>query len=233
MMIRTQNLGENKNQNHADEKSGLLSSTAHTSITDNTDSETSGQASQADGQTSTELDETGVQGVLLLLQVVGNKDGNNETVDTNDTGHNDGNNVCEEEHVSDKRKLRARQEWARLTLDDQVRAQDTHGSDTNTRLGGTVRGTQAGEDDSGGAAHGTEEGLKSMLVGVRDVDVRWMARREWMAGEDKVEAAMPHALVTHGQSTASTQVYVVFDERRVTNRVDGAIKKVVLAMVKF
>lgn len=46
-----------------------------------------------------------------------------------------------------------------LTLDDQVRTQDTHGSDTNTGLGRAVRGTQAGEHDGGRAAHGAEEGL--------------------------------------------------------------------------
>jgi hypothetical protein len=47
----------------------------------------------------------------------------------------------------------------RLTLDDQVRAEDTHGRDTNTSLGGTVGSTKAGEDNGGGAAHGTKEGL--------------------------------------------------------------------------
>ena len=50
-------------------------------------------------------------------------------------------------------------EDARRTLDDQVRAEDTHGRDTNTSLGGTVGSTKAGEDNGGGAAHGTEEGL--------------------------------------------------------------------------
>jgi hypothetical protein len=47
----------------------------------------------------------------------------------------------------------------RLTLDDQVRAEDTHGRDTNTSLGGTVGSTKASEDNGGGAAHGTKEGL--------------------------------------------------------------------------
>lgn len=45
------------------------------------------------------------------------------------------------------------------TLHDEVRAEDTHGGDTDPRLGGTVGGTQAGEDDGAGAAHGTKEGL--------------------------------------------------------------------------
>lgn len=38
-------------------------------------------------------------------------------------------------------------EDARRTLDDQVRAEDTHGADTDTSLGSTVGGTEAGEDD--------------------------------------------------------------------------------------
>lgn len=46
-----------------------------------------------------------------------------------------------------------------LTLDDQIRAEDTHSGDTNTRLGGTVGGTQASEDDGTGATHGAKEGL--------------------------------------------------------------------------
>ena len=38
-------------------------------------------------------------------------------------------------------------EDARRTLDDQVRAEDTHGADTDTSLGSTVGGTEAGKDD--------------------------------------------------------------------------------------
>lgn len=48
---------------------------------------------------------------------------------------------------------------AARTLHDQVRAEDTHSGDADTRLGGTIGGTQTGEDDGDGAAHGTEEGL--------------------------------------------------------------------------
>lgn len=45
------------------------------------------------------------------------------------------------------------------TLDDEIRAKDTHGGDSDTRLGGTVRSAKAGEDNGAGAAHDTEEGL--------------------------------------------------------------------------
>lgn len=47
----------------------------------------------------------------------------------------------------------------RPTLHDEIRSENTHGGDTNTRLGSAIRGTQAGEDDGAGAAHGTKEGL--------------------------------------------------------------------------
>lgn len=90
----TEDFSENENKNHSDEESGLLSSTTDTGITDNTDGETSGKTGKADGETSTELDETGVQG-LLLGELVGDQDGNDETVNGNDTSHNDGNNVLE------------------------------------------------------------------------------------------------------------------------------------------
>ena len=133
--VETQDFGENENKNHADEETGLLSSSSNTSITNNTNGKTGSETSKSDGETSTELNETSEQR-KVLLQAIGDKDGNDETVDTNDTGHNDGNNV----------------------LDDQVGAEDTHGSDTNTRLGGTVRGAKAGEDNGAGAAHSTKEG---------------------------------------------------------------------------
>ena len=62
----TQDFGENENKNHADEETGLLSGASDTSITDNTDSETSSETSKTDGQTSTELDETSVERKVLL-----------------------------------------------------------------------------------------------------------------------------------------------------------------------
>jgi hypothetical protein len=69
-----------------------LGSSSYTSVTDNTDGETSGHTRQTDGETSTELDEVGEER-RLLLQTVGDEDGHNETVDTNNTRHDDGNNV--------------------------------------------------------------------------------------------------------------------------------------------
>jgi hypothetical protein len=45
------------------------------------------------------------------------------------------------------------------TLDDEVRSEDTHSGDTNTRLGSAVRRAEAGEHNGCCATHGTEERL--------------------------------------------------------------------------
>uniref|UniRef100_A0A182J1I9 Uncharacterized protein n=1 Tax=Anopheles atroparvus TaxID=41427 RepID=A0A182J1I9_ANOAO len=55
--VQTQHFGENEDQNHTDEQSGLLGGTTDTGVTDNTDGETSCQAGETDGKTSTEMDE--------------------------------------------------------------------------------------------------------------------------------------------------------------------------------
>jgi hypothetical protein len=65
----TQDFGENQNQNHADEQTGLLSSASDTGVTNNTNSETSGKTSKTDRQTSTELDEASVKGQVLLQTI--------------------------------------------------------------------------------------------------------------------------------------------------------------------
>ena len=92
-MQHTQDFGENENQNHSDEQPGLLGSSSYTSITNDTDGETSSHTRQTNGQTGTELDEAGEER-SLLLQTVGDQDRDDETVDTDDTSHDDGDNVC-------------------------------------------------------------------------------------------------------------------------------------------
>lgn len=52
----------------------------------------SGQTSQTDGKTSTQLNETSVKRELLS-QVVGDQDRHDQTVDTNNTSHDDGDDV--------------------------------------------------------------------------------------------------------------------------------------------
>ena len=93
MLARTQDFGENENQNHSDEQPGLLGGSSHTGVTDNTNGETSSHTRKTNRETGTELDEASEQR-LLLGKLVGDQDGNDETVNGNDTSHNDGNNVC-------------------------------------------------------------------------------------------------------------------------------------------
>jgi hypothetical protein len=137
--VQTQDFGENENQNHSDEQTGLLSCASDTCVTDDTDGEAGSETSQADGQTSTELDEASVEG-KLLLQAIGNEDGHDETIDTNDTSHNDGHNVCTGMSALLMNKVQLRVVWAR-TLDDEVRSEDTHSCNTHAGLGGSIRGT--------------------------------------------------------------------------------------------
>lgn len=52
----------------------------------------SSQTRQPDGQTGTELNERGVER-NVLFQAVGDEDGNDEAVDTDDTGHDNGHDI--------------------------------------------------------------------------------------------------------------------------------------------
>lgn len=158
--VQTQHFGENENENHADKETGLLSGTTHASITDNSNGKAGGETGQTDGKTSTELDEAGEKS-FFLREVVRDQDGNDQAVDTNDTSHDNGHDVWKE--VSSHVNLGGTK-IIEHTLDDKVRSKDTHGGDTNTRLGGSIGGTKAGEDDGGCAAHGTEEGLDGRCV---------------------------------------------------------------------
>lgn len=133
--VQTQDFSENEDQNHSDVKTRLLSSSTDTGVADNTNSETSSKTGQTDSKTGAELDESSVQGELLG-QVVGDQDRDDQTVDTNDTSHDNGDNV----------------------LNNQIGAEDTHAANTDTSLGGTIGSAEAGEDDGGRAAQRTEEG---------------------------------------------------------------------------
>lgn len=88
----TEDFGENEDKNHSDVETGLLGGTADTCIADNTNGKPGSKTSKTHSEASTKLDETSEEG-KLLLQAVGNEDGNDKAVDTNDTCHNDGNNV--------------------------------------------------------------------------------------------------------------------------------------------
>jgi hypothetical protein len=92
VLQHTQDFSENENKNHANEETGLLRGTPYTSITNNTNSESGSETSQTDTKTCAELDEASVQW-QLLLQPIRDQNRHDETVDTNDTSHNNWDNV--------------------------------------------------------------------------------------------------------------------------------------------
>lgn len=91
--VRTQDLGENENEDHADEQSGLLRGTTDTSITDDTNRKASGKTGETDREAGTELDEAGEERGFLA-EVVGDQHADDQTVDGNDTSHDDGEDIC-------------------------------------------------------------------------------------------------------------------------------------------
>lgn len=68
------------------------------------------------------------------------------------------------QHGTAKRKEK---KTGQRTPDNQIWSQDTRSNDANTRLCGSVTGSEAGEYDGGSAPHGTEEGLLFASVKVR------------------------------------------------------------------
>lgn len=138
--VETKSLSENEDQNHGDEETGLDGGGTDSRVTDNTDGHTGGKTRETDSEASGEVGETLVVvvggGVSVgSLDTSTNNDGNDETVDTDDSGHNDGDDGAH----------------------DEVRLHDSHGGDTDTGLGGTVSSTEAGKDEGRGDTHVSEE----------------------------------------------------------------------------
>merc|ERR1712107_659670 len=136
--VETESLRENEDQNHTDEKLGLLSSGTNTSVTNNTNSNTSGKTRETDTKTSTQVSETSETSVTVGINGRTDDDSNNQTVDTNDTSHNNGNH----------------------RLHHQIRVHHTHGGYSDTTLSGTVGSAHTGEDQSGGDSHEAKEGSR-------------------------------------------------------------------------
>lgn len=148
--VQTQNFSENEDKNHSDVKTRLLSGSTNASVTDNTNSETGSQTSQTNSKTSTKLNETSIQR-QALVQIISNQDGNDQSINSNNTSHDNGDNVS----------------------NDQVRSENGHTAHTDTGFGGSIGGTKAGEDDGGGAAKGAEEGRVNRAKISRHLDDRY------------------------------------------------------------
>jgi hypothetical protein len=89
-----------------------------------------------------------------LLKAIGNQDRHDKTVDTDDTSHDNWDDIYCLISITTI-GYRAFQP----TLDNQIWSENTHSTDTDTRLCCSIRSTKACEYDSGSTAHGTKEWL--------------------------------------------------------------------------
>ena len=119
--VEGKRLGENEDEEHTGEELGLLSVGAHAGVTDDADGHAGGEAGETARETRCEMRVTLEQRVTHGVDGGGDDDGNNETVDTQHTSHDHGDDG----------------------LHDELGTHHTHGSDTDARLGGTVRRTHA------------------------------------------------------------------------------------------
>lgn len=126
--VESKSLGKNQNEDHTDEKSRLLSSGTNTNVTNNSNGHTSGKTAESDGKTSSETGETVEVGVSGVFDLGGGNDRDNQTVDSNHTSHNNGDH----------------------RFHHKVRLVDTHGTDTDATLSGSICGTDACEKGRGG-----------------------------------------------------------------------------------
>ena len=91
----TKGFSENEHKNHGDEDLFLLGVGADGGVTDDTNSKTGGEGGETGGEASTEVEvaREGSITIVVSVDVVVDDDGNDETVDTKDTSHDDGDDT--------------------------------------------------------------------------------------------------------------------------------------------
>lgn len=120
----------------------LLGSSAHTRVTDNADGETGGETRDTNSEASTKINESPAEEMRTWsakrridsleervtggVHAVGNEHRHDETVNGNDTSHDDGNDG----------------------LHDELGAHHGHGGDTRSGLGSSVGGAEGYMDES-------------------------------------------------------------------------------------
>ncbi|TMS36953.1 hypothetical protein L596_003998 [Steinernema carpocapsae] len=115
-----------KDEDHSNEETGLLGSSADSGVSDDSDSVSGSKTAKAAGEAGGEMGKSLVEGVAsaggadLALQ----DHGDDQAVDTNDTGHNDGDD----------------------RLHDQLGTHHSHGADADGGLGRSVGGSKDGSE---------------------------------------------------------------------------------------
>merc|ERR1712066_134753 len=85
--VQTQSLGEDEDEDHANEEAGLLSVGAHASIAHNANGKAGCQGAHADGEAGTEVRIAGVCRVGGCLHLAVDDNCCDQTVDTQHTSH--------------------------------------------------------------------------------------------------------------------------------------------------
>jgi len=145
--VKCESLRENHHKDNSDHDISLGIST-DTSISNDSNTESRGEAGKSTAKSSGELFVTIVVvsfpsswifesfvGVWNLLDIEGEEDSNNESIDTQDTRHDNWNDG----------------------LEDKVWLQDGDGADTDSWFGGSVGGSHVGEHKTSDHTHGGEE----------------------------------------------------------------------------
>ncbi|EJK47312.1 hypothetical protein THAOC_33974 [Thalassiosira oceanica] len=140
LTVQTQGLGENKDQNHTDEKLLLLSDRSDASVTDNADCHTRGKSGQPAAEAGGQVRKSRVQAVLAE-PVLRRDDGS-----LNDDRHDKPVNSQHTRH----------DHWDDIPHDEPG-VHHSHGRDPNARLGRPVSRSDVGEDERRGDAHESEE----------------------------------------------------------------------------
>jgi len=153
--VKTQDLSENEDQDHADEQTWLLSGSSYTCITDDTNSETGSKTRETDTKTCTKLHKAGVEG-HVDSETTGNQDGYDESVNGNDTSHDNGDG----------------------TLHHEIRTKDGHGRDADTGFCCTITSANARKDNRTCATESTEEGGVDGAVFGHGVEVMSVVEEE-------------------------------------------------------
>mmetsp|Transcript_21718 Transcript_21718/g.57972 ORF Transcript_21718/g.57972 Transcript_21718/m.57972 type:complete len:262 (+) Transcript_21718:224-1009(+) len=135
--VQAEGLGEDEDEDHADEQTLLLGVGAHARVAHDADGQAGREGAHADREPGGEVrvsEVGGVPGRGRHLAV--DDDGGDQAVNAEDAGHDHGDDGAHH----------------------QVRAHDAHGGDAHARLRGAVGRAEVREDDGGCHPHEAEEG---------------------------------------------------------------------------
>lgn len=152
--VETENFSENQNQNHAHEDAALVHVGSDSFVADNTYAVSGCKTRHANGDAAGKVHETAEQAVAGLgVEVLCDEDGYDEGIDSDNTGHDNGDETLRGGLLSAVRVMWIFPGPERRTvvhllanLHDQVWPECSHARNANTRFGGTVCCSCAAED---------------------------------------------------------------------------------------